>query len=272
MPLRPIALLTDFGAGDPYVAAMKGVILSGAPGAAVVDVTHEVPRHDVVSAAYHLHCVETYFPPGTIFVCVVDPGVGTGRPILILERGKRTFIAPGNGLLDRIATGARGERWHRLLPAAAGSAVSSTFHGRDIFAPAAAMLARGARLNTVARPVAPPAPVPLFGDVPARGPATVKGIVLHVDRFGNVITNLRPVWSPGSRSNHRPASPPGGGWSVRIAGRSVRASFRTYEEAPSGKPFIILGSSGLLEISVRRGDAAGLLGVAPGTPLTLRVV
>jgi S-adenosylmethionine hydrolase len=238
---------------------MKGVILSRLPGALVVDITHEVPRHDVVSAAYHLRCVEPYFPAGTIFLCVVDPGVGTGRPILCLERGKRTFIAPGNGLLDLLAAGTPGERWHRLTPPAAAGTISSTFHGRDLFAPAAARLAGGAAIRTIARPIDPVPPRPMFADIAPAGPASVKGSVLHVDRFGNVITNIRT----GRRT--------GGEWSARIAGRTVRGVFHTYEEAPPGKLFLICGSSGLLEISIQRGDAAKVLRAAPGTPLTFRI-
>jgi S-adenosyl-L-methionine hydrolase (adenosine-forming) len=260
MATRPIALLTDFGAGDPYVAAMKGVVYARFPGALITDVTHEVPRHDVLSAAYVLTCVEEFFPKGTIFVCVVDPGVGTGRPVVLLERAGRTFIAPGNGLLDHIAAGSAGERWYELLPPARRDQVSATFHGRDVFAPAAARLAGGARISSIARAAPPLAPRPLFTDAPGKGGAAVKGFVLHVDRFGNVITNIRlPERTPGD-------------WSARIAGTTVRGAFRTYDEAPSGKPFLVRGSNGLLEISVRRGDAAKKLRVSTGATLTLRIV
>jgi hypothetical protein len=259
MATRPIALLTDFGSGDPYVAAMKGVIYSRLPGALVVDVTHEVPRHDIRSAAYVLHCVEERFPAGTIFVCVVDPGVGSERPVLCLVRGERTFIAPGNGLLEFIATGGKGERWHVLRPPGPNEKVSPTFHGRDVFAPAAARLAAGTRLGAIARPVGPVAPMALFVDVPATGPARVQGSVLHIDRFGNIITNIRL----------RGRSP--GPWSARIGTRGVRGSFRTYDDAPRGTPFLLRGSSGLLEISVRRGDAAKKLRAAPGDAITLRI-
>lgn len=259
MATRPIALLTDFGSGDPYVGAMKGVIYSRLPDALVVDVTHEVPRHDVRSAAYFLHCVGDRFPAGTIFVCVVDPGVGTDRPVLCLERGKRTFIAAGHGILERLAAGGSGERWHVLRRQAGDTRVSPTFHGRDIIAPAAARLAAGARLNSVARPIDPIAPIPLFVDVPATGRAVVKGSVLHLDRFGNIITDIR-------LGGRQP-----GPWSVRIGAGRVLGSYRTYDDAPHGAPFLIGGSSGLLEISVRRGDAAKTLRVTPGATITLRI-
>ena len=259
MSPRIIALLTDFGAGDPYVAAMKGVIHSRRRNAVITDVTHDVPRHDLRAAAYALHSVEPYFPSGTIFVCVVDPGVGTGRPILLLERGGRTIIAPGNGLLEMIATGARGERWYELRVQKGQRKISPTFHGRDLFAPAAARLAGGARLRDVGTPIAPLRAQSLFVEAPVKG-SSVRGSVLHLDRFGNVITNVRVQETVPGR------------WSARIGGRTVKGPYRTYEEAPRGAPFLIRGSSGLLEISVRRGDAATFLRVAPGTTMTFRIV
>lgn len=260
MERRPIALLTDFGAADPYVAAMKGVILSTFPGALVVDVSHEVPRHDVLAAAYILRCVERFYPPGSVFVCVVDPGVGTSRPVLCLRKRGRLYLAPGNGLLERIAEGRGDERWYAFPDVRRRRGVSRTFHGRDVFAPAAARLARGEAPGRLARPVAPPPLTPLFTEVPRTGPARIRGVVLHVDRFGNVISNILV----GERHL-------GSGCSARIGGRTVARSAATYDEGPRRGPFLIRGSNDLLEISVRRGNAAERLKVSAGDTIILTV-
>ncbi len=253
-----IALLTDFGTGDPYVAAMKGVILSTHPNARLTDITHDIPRHDVTSAAYTLRCVAPYYPARTIFLCVVDPGVGTVRRILCLEKGKQLFIAPDNGMLNFVSDRGKSERWYALNMPSRSGAVSPTFHGRDVFAPAAARLAGGARLSAVARGIAPLPARDLFTDIPVRRAAVVKGCVLHVDHFGNIITNIR------MRDRTHTAL------TLRISGRVIRRMCATYEEGPDRSPFLISGSNGLLEISVKRGDAAEILNVKPGDGVRLK--
>ncbi len=255
---RLIALLTDFGTGDPYVAAMKGVILSIHPGARLADITHDIPRHDVTSAAYTLRCVAPYYPDGTIFLCVVDPAVGTDRRILCLEKGKHVFLAPDNGILNFMSDRGKDERWHELKAFTRSGDVSPTFHGRDIFAPVAARIAAGVRLPVVARAIPLLPARDLFTDIPARRAAVVKGTVLHIDHFGNIVTNFRmPERTPGTLR-------------LRIAGRMIRRICATYEEGPERSPFLIRGSNGLLEISVKKGHAADLLGVKTGHTVELR--
>ncbi len=250
----PIALLTDFGTRDPYVPAVKGAILAGHPSALIIDISHEIPRHDVESAAYHLWCVTPWFPKGTIFVCVVDPGVGTSRRILVLKLSGRTFIAPDNGILNYLTSMKDRGRAYALKFRDYGG-VSRTFHGRDLFAPAAARLAKGRPVSSIATPVAPPAPRRLFMEIPARPKGPVRGKVLHIDNFGNIVTSLRCRDHPLRRSR------------VAIGGRIVRRIAETYSTAPPGKPFLIVGSTGLLEISIRNGDAARSLRVRTGAPV-----
>lgn len=247
MTSAPIALLTDFGTGDPYVGAMKGVLLGLAPRSPIADITHEIPRHDAEAAAYALWCAAPWFPRGTVFVAVVDPGVGTRRRILLLRKGGRYFLAPDNGLLALIAEGSGDERWFALKPPPTGAAVSSTFHGRDLFAPAAARLANGRPATSIASLAPAPARRSLFVPAPAPGDPATTGRVLQVDRFGNLVTNVLV----GPRQAE--------GLEVTIRRRRIRAVRSTYDGGGKGAPFLIRGSSGLLEISVNRGDASAAL-------------
>jgi S-adenosylmethionine hydrolase len=260
MKRRPlIALLTDFGLADQYVASMKGVIGAIAPGTRVIDISHAVLPQHIQQASYLLWSCYRYFPPGTIFVCVVDPGVGTRRSILCLEAGGYRFLAPDNGLLQPILD---------AMPAARIVAVeqkryflnqiSRTFQGRDIFAPVAAHLSNGVpagRLGPKAVPSRKQAP--LFTPVSRRG-RSWKGVILHIDHFGNIVTNFHtklPLAAP---------------FELRIGRRIVRTFVRTYEEAPGGTPVALTGSTGLIEISVGGLNAARILRARIGARLTLK--
>jgi S-adenosylmethionine hydrolase len=241
----PVVLLTDFGTRDWYVAAMKGVILARAPRAVLVDLTHEIPPQDVVAAAFTLAASTPWFPRGSVFVAVVDPGVGSRRALLAAKADGRYVLAPDNGLLSLVlaqatrATVVRISNRRYWLPA-----VSRTFQGRDILAPVAAFLAGGgsmARLGPKATGVQT-LPLPV---VHRRGTQQV-GRVVHVDRFGALITNLRG--GPG-----RP------GWDVRYRGRRVPV-VSTYSEGKPGQLIAVVGSLGLLELAVRNASAARLVG------------
>lgn len=239
MPL--ITLTTDFGTGSPYVAAMKARLLAGCPAASLVDVSHSVASFDVPAGAFVLWAGTRDFPPGSVHLAVVDPGVGgPRRPLAIHVKGS-WYVGPDNGLfgmvLDEAEEAAATVVAHELHRPPGASA---TFEGRDVFAPAAAALAAGAPVTDLG--------APLEGG-PARLPARPPS-VLWVDSFGNLVTSLRP--------------PVRG---VRVADREIRATARTYSEASSGQPFFYVGSMGLIEVGVREASAAHLLGVGPGAPV-----
>ena len=229
--VRPIALITDFGTRDPYVAAMKGV-LAARTEATVHDLTHEIAPFDVLEAAWFLKTVVPYWPEGTIFVCVVDPGVGTSRKIVMAEVKGRFFLAPDNGLLTFLAANGRAVEDEALfLPS-----TSTTFHGRDRFAPVAAAIANGQDID--GRDVAltrldytPPS----YGDV-------VRGTIVAIDRFGNAITDIEAA------RLRRP-------YALRVRDLVIDRIETTYGDAAPGA-FLIAGSSGFVEISVARTSAA----------------
>ncbi len=252
MSLPVITLTTDFGLEDAYVAAMKGVILTICPQATLVDVSHEVRPQAVRQAAYLLSTVVPYFPPGTVHLVVVDPGVGTQRRAIAVQTGRATYVAPDNGVLEMALAGDEAlsavelAEGHYRLPE-----VSATFHGRDVFAPAAAHLACGRSLAEMG-PAVPLAEV--YRLAPARQPE-----VLHVDRFGNLITSYRV---PAGQA--RLAVTVGG---VRLAGPA-----RTYADVEPGELLAYVGSSGYLEIAVREGSAAQRLGAGPGTPVQVQAL
>ena len=232
-----ITLTTDFGARDGYVGAMKGVLATLAPSVAVIDLAHDVPRHDVAHAAWVLRSAAPEFPPGTIHVAVVDPGVGGGRAEVIVAARGHLFVGPDNGLFAHVGRGAEG-CWAIASTGFRRPVASATFHGRDVFAPAAAALARGAPPHQ-----AGPA-TRLQGRLPWPDPASGHGVVVHIDVYGNLITDLPP--------------PDGGASRVEIAGRTLPLA-RTYEDVAVGALCAYVGSMGTLEIAVREGSAAALL-------------
>lgn len=230
-----IALLTDFGTRDPYVAAMKGVLASRTA-APVHDLSHEIAPYDILGAAWFLSAIVRYWPAGTIFVCVVDPGVGTERNIVALESEGRVFLAPDNGLLtfiDGVAHAVTGETF--FLPDG-----SNTFHGRDRFAPVAAAIANGAaigelgpRIDAITRLRYEP---PSYGEI-------VRGTIVAVDRFGNAITDVE--------SAKIPFAP----FALRVRDHVIDRVEQNYGDAAPGA-FLIVGSTGCVEISVANASAA----------------
>ena len=248
---RPIiTLTTDFGTRDYYVAALKAVLIRLCPDARLIDVTHEVPPQDILCGSITLERAVDGFPPGTVHLAVVDPSVGTDRRILIGELNRQTIVCPDNGLITWA--------WHRLGPGAVHEltwrprASSNTFHGRDIMAPAAAMLARGDRLADLARPVDDP----ILLDITPAPRHCASARVIHLDIFGNATTNL---------SYDRLAR----GTSFRVRGHRLGKLRRTYWDVPPGKPLALIGSSGLLEIAVRDGSAAQQLKLKVGDEVTV---
>jgi S-adenosylmethionine hydrolase len=253
---RFIALLTDFGLRDAFAGVMKGVIAQGAPGARVIDLTHEIPPQDVRAAAVVLWTAYRYFPPRTIFVPVVDPGVGTRRRILAAETAEGVFLAPDNGLLTlvfrdsppcRVVT-VQAHRYRR-------PDLSATFHGRDLFAPVAARLARGLAVSRLGPPARDWVTLP-FG-APVRRTGGGAGEVLHVDRFGNAMTNLPGAWGRL-------------GAAVFVRGRRVTEVVTAYGDVPRGRALAVVSSAGTLEIAVNGGDAADRFKLRPGSRVDVR--
>jgi S-adenosylmethionine hydrolase len=247
-----IALLTDFGTRDPYVAAMKGVIASRTP-APVYDLTHDIAPFDILEAAWFLKTAAPFWPETTIFVCVVDPGVGTGRKIVALEHERRIFIAPDNGLLSLVVgdrlSGVSVENDSFFL--ARGS---HTFHGRDRFAPVAAALANGTALEELGPPVSSIVRLPYHP--PRYAADRAVGTVVAVDRFGNLITDIERERLGFDE------------FSLRVRDVVIDRLEKNYGDADPGA-FMIVGSSGFIEISVANGSAAAALHMRRLEPVEL---
>ncbi|HEX7022185.1 MAG TPA: SAM-dependent chlorinase/fluorinase, partial [Trueperaceae bacterium] len=246
---RTVALLTDFGTRDPYAGIMKGVMLGIAPGARLVDITHHIPPQDIRAAAYSLLVTHPHFPADTVFCCVVDPGVGSARHAVAVELttengGRQHIVCPDNGLLTPLlpkvtsAVLLDDPRYHLPNP-------SATFHGRDIFAPAAAHLAAGVPMHDLGTTAKPSSLVRLDWPAPTRTPEGWRAIVLHIDHFGNLITSLPGGMLP----------PPRDSWRFEVAGRQLDGLGRTFTDAAPGQPVAYVGSSGLLEVALRQGNA-----------------
>ena len=258
-----ITLLTDFGLRDHYVAAMKGVILGICPDARIVDVTHDVNSYEVAEAAFLLSQMWTAFPKKTVHVVVVDPGVGSMRRPILAEVGGHRFIAPDNGVLTAVLTLDGCKVRHITAEKYFRRPVSQTFHGRDIFAPVAARLAAG---KAAAAKLGPAIDnhLRLTFERPSR---TARrgwtGAILHVDHFGNVVTNIPIAEFPQLETQP---------FEVNVGFRSVGKLARSYAEMPQGQLCAIVGSSGYLEISVNQDSAAKILGCEAGAPVELRLL
>lgn len=245
-----ITLLSDFGTRDGFAAAMKGVMLEIAPDARLVDASHEVMAGDVYAGAWALAQYWRLFPAGTVHLAVVDPGVGGPRKAIAVEADSRYVVAPDNGLVTRVIRSAADWRAVEVTqPAYARSTVSATFHGRDVFAPAAAHLAAGVRLDRLG-PVAAAIEMLDIED-PARVAGGVAGSVAHVDRFGNLITDIPGDWIEAE-------------WQVRLEEETIGRLRRTYSDVSEGEAVAVIGSRGTLEIAIRGGSAAEGLGASRG--------
>ena len=264
---RPvIALLTDFGTRDHYVGAVKGTILARCPEATVVDITHELPRHDVAAAAFSLSAAHRSFPPGTIFVAVVDPGVGSARRALALEAGGYQFVGPDNGLFTLILAEHKGARAREIRnPTLMARDVSATFHARDVFAPAAAHLASGGSASDLGPVVRDPVRFELE-TVRRLAPGEWEAAVVDVDGFGNLTTNLssRDLAGILDTLDGDPTR------LVVIVEGAVLPLVRTYADVAEGEACALMGSSGRLEIAVHCDSAARLLGAPRGAPVRVR--
>jgi len=259
---RPIiTLTTDYGLNDHLVGTLKGVILKIVPEATIVDITHNVTPYDLLDGALAIGSAYAYFPARTIHVVVVDPGVGTDRRPLLVSGESHYFVAPDNGVLSLIY-----EREQNVLVRHANvehyylQPVSKTFHGRDVFAPIAAWLAKGSQAAskgdeiTDYKKFATPKPKPADGGL--------KGVVLRVDSFGNLITNFRAEdLSADALEN--------GNVSMQVGNQAISKLVDTYARGAQGEAFAYIGSSGYVEIGMNRGNASKSLGVGRGVQITL---
>ncbi|HEU5441995.1 MAG TPA: SAM-dependent chlorinase/fluorinase [Ktedonobacterales bacterium] len=257
MTPAPVALLTDFGTADGYPGVMRGVILGIAPGVPLVDLTHDIPPQDIATGAWVLGTAWPYFPDRTIFLCVVDPGVGSQRRAVAVRADERYFVGPDNGLLSYVladtsvqaAVTLDRSAFHLPHP-------SATFHGRDIFAPVAAHLAAGVALGELGSAIAPESLVRLAMPAPQTVGGQWVGHVVHVDRFGNLITDFA-----GALGDALLAAP---GVVLCIADARIVERAATFAAGAEGAPVIVRDSSGHLAVAVRNGSAASLLGVSRG--------
>ena len=253
MKTKYVALLSDFGMNDPFVAAMKGVLLSRAPGLTIIDITHQVPPQDVQTAAFYLMTAIPYMPKGTLFMTVVDPTVGTGRGIVWAKTAAHQFIAPDNGLLSWV------EQKEKIVEARFISNsslfmenISATFHGRDIMAPVAAAIAKGLPEKKIG---------PIFNEYrrfpfpqPVKAGNRVTGQVIAIDHFGNVVTNIKRDYLSARGV-------------FNIADRMLKDLKLTYASVPEGEALALIGSFGFLEFSVRNGSFARTFDVKIGSPV-----
>jgi S-adenosylmethionine hydrolase len=264
LTLPIITLLSDFGLKDPYVAEMKAVILGISPDARIVDISHSIDKFNLRMGAFVLASAAPYFQDGTIHVGIVDPGVGTERRALIVRTKRYFYIGPDNGLL-MLAAEKDGIRQVCSIenPAFALCRVSSTFHGRDIFVPAAAYLANGVPLREFG-PEIKDYNIPLFSKPTLRADKKLIGEVLHVDDFGNLITNVTS--SDLTKSGIKPTKP----LNVRLKGTLLHLSLcKTYGEAPIRSTLALIGSHGFFEIAVNQGNASQKLKTKVGDAVAI---
>lgn len=258
---RPvITLTTDFGTGDSLVGSMKGVILNINPDAAIVDITHKVFPYDLLDGALAIGQAYKFFPPRTVHVVVVDPGVGTERRPLLVTAGQHYFIAPDNGVLSMIyqreesLTVRHITAEHYFL-----QPVSNTFHGRDIFSPVAAWLSKNDQSNSFGEEITDF--VRFAMPKPKQTGNSIKGVVLRADNFGNLLTNFTPEDAPQLLA--------GSNFKLRVGNAEISKFAQTFGNGGPNEPVLILGSSGFFEVAVNRGSAAKLTGASRGAEVTL---
>ena len=256
-----ITLTTDFGTGDHFAAVMKGVIFGICPNATLVDISHDIQPFEISEGAFVISQAYRFFPKKTIHVVVVDPGVGTSRRPLLMEAGGQYFIGPDNGVFSMVFTREK----HKVREITSElyflKPVSPTFHGRDIFAPAAAHLANGVTPAQFGKPVIDYLRMSLEHP-PRTGKRTWTGLILKIDRFGNLITNLHSDEFPDIQLR---------AFEMQVGVQKISRIARTFADAGLGEVFIIVGSSGYLEVVANQASAARLLGCGTGAPVELSI-
>jgi S-adenosyl-L-methionine hydrolase (adenosine-forming) len=263
LPRTTITLTTDYGTNDHLVGVMKGVILGINPEVNIVDICHHVIPYDVLDGALTIGQSFHYYPPRTIHVVVVDPGVGTPRRPILVATDYHYFVAPDNGVLSSVYDQTESlNGWHITSEHYFRSPVSNTFHGRDIFAPVAAWLSKSWQTSA-------------FGDSvtdfvrfaipkPKVAENTIKAVVLRIDAFGNLITNLKAEDVPALAAGD-------GKFTIKLGNSEVKKAVQTFAQGAPGEAFAVIGSSGYVEIAVNKGNAARTLGVARGAEVTVEL-
>ena len=254
-----ITLTTDFGLSDHYVGVMKGVIARIAPSARVIDLCHEITSYGLAEAAFTIAQSYRYFPPGTVHLVVVDPGVGTSRKALLAEVGGYRFVAPDNGVLSQVMEQEEFRVWAVDAARFALQPTSRTFHARDLFSPVAAHAARGKASEEFGESFDYPARLPRTAPEET-APGCWRGRVLAIDHFGNIVTSFPAAMLPAN----------GKSFHLRAGKARTSCSAQTYEHAGSGELFVITGSSGYLELSLRQDSAAARTQVSVGDPVEFR--
>ncbi|MFQ5738864.1 MAG: S-adenosyl-l-methionine hydroxide adenosyltransferase family protein [Acidobacteriota bacterium] len=260
-----ITFSSDFGEREYYVGAVKGVILSICPGAQIVDLTHHIASHDLLEAAFTLSCAYSTFPPRTVHLVVVDPGVGSKRRAIVLATRDHWFVAPDNGVLSLVYR--REEVIHVVAVEAEHyfrRPIAPTFHGRDIFAPIAAQIARGLEVSRLGSPVTDYVRLNL-PPLEKLANGRLQGIVLHIDKFGNIITSVTPEDIRGILGEERTPV------EFLLNGRTIDRHCSYFAEAAEGELFSLLGSSGHYEIAARQKPAARILEAKRGMPVQLKL-
>lgn|SRR5215510_6969345 len=257
-----ITLLTDFGNQDYFVGAMKGVILSINPSVRIVDITHEIPPQDIESAAFTLLACYRDFPPETIHLCIVDPGVGSQRRALAVQCAQQHFVGPDNGIFSWICEREADFRaWAVNNETFFRQPVSRTFHGRDVFAPVAAALSAGTKLDELGERVKDIVRLPTLA--PQISDGTITGRIIHIDRFGNAVTNLtrdqvaEDIFDRGAK--------------LTINDESISTFHSCFADAKGEKPFCFFGSAGFLEVGARNSSAKGILKLQHGASIRLNL-
>jgi S-adenosylmethionine hydrolase len=255
---RIVTLTTDFGPGSGYVAELKGRLLHARKPVTLVDIAHDLPAHDIRAAAWLVARACPAFPAGSLHLIVVDPGVGTARRLVWVKAGGQEYLAPDNGVLTRVlaaAAAAEEEEEARVLSVPAGA--STTFHGRDVIAPAAAAVVEGAAPESLGPAAGPLERLPI--PVPRETPAGLEGEVVHVDAFGNLLTNLPADLLPRLLAAGR----------LVVGDREITRVVGTYGEAPPGTTVALVGSQGVIEAAVTQGRADATLAARIGTRVRL---
>jgi S-adenosylmethionine hydrolase len=258
---RIVAFTTDFGLNDPFVGIMHGVVLNIHPETTIVDVCHAVASYNVFDGAWTIAQSYRFFPPRTVHVIVVDPGVGSERRPIIVETADYLFVAPDNGVLSLVE--AREEKFvvrHVTAERYFRHPISQTFHGRDVFAPVAGWLSKGVAPAEFGPQVSDYVRLPLR-KVEHVGAHSLRGEVLRVDKFGNLITNIGELDAPALFASQPPPV------SILVSGETITRICRSYSEGGDGEIFAIIGSSGYLELAARQASAAERLGAGVGTPV-----